>query len=215
MKRVRIAVSAPPSAWIWDLLNIGLDSISILDCVENEDGKVAQLIMARTNDPKSDMLMKALKSSSLVDDVSFMKTDGANGMVFGLVKCRKCNICGVIARKCLTRRGKFIFREGKLVWSFVAKEDEIPRLLEALASRGVHVELLESVEVKGPSSAAPSQINLVVKALEMGYFDVPRKASLQQVAKITGASPPSLSVTIRRALKRIVREYATIQGYLV
>lgn len=73
---------------------------------------------------------------------------------------------------------------------------------------------VKGVDVEGPGLVSIPQLNLIVRAMELGYFDVPRRASIHEVARELGSSPASLSVSIRRGLKRVLKDYIAMQGYL-
>ncbi|MEM0455658.1 MAG: helix-turn-helix domain-containing protein [Nitrososphaerota archaeon] len=215
LKKVTVAVRVPPTAWVRDLVGSGIESVSILDCLQNGDGSITHLFMIRTADHNRSLrVIEALKRSNLVEGLSLVRTDRPNGFVCGLVRSRRCDVCGVIASRCLMRRGEYRVRDGRLTWTFVAEEDEVPRVLEALREKGIDAELLESVDVEGPGLVSIPQLNLIVRAMELGYFDVPRRASIHEVARELGSSPASLSVSIRRGLKRVLKDYIAMQGYL-
>ncbi len=210
-----MAISVPPTAWIRELNLSGVESVNILDCLQNDDGTVDHFFMIKTRDPsRSQKLVYSLKKSGLIEWFSLVRVDRPNGVVCGLVRSRRCDVCGVIATKCLMRRGEFRVGKGRLVWTFVAEEEEVPRIIDALREKMVEVELLQSVDLEGPSEMGLPQLNVLLRAMEMGYFDVPRKASIHDVARELGSSPASLSVSIRRGLKRVLKNYMAMQGYL-
>ncbi len=215
LKKVALAISVPPTSWVKELDLVGAESVSILDCLQNDDGSITHLFMIKTNDRLlSQKVINSLRRSGLVGWLSLVKADKCNGVVCGLVKSRRCDVCGVIATSCLMRRGEYSVRNGRLVWTFVAEENEVPRIVKALREKGVEVELLQSVEPEGPSEVGLPQLNVLLRAMEMGYFDVPRKASIHEVARELGSSPASLSVSIRRYMKRVLKNYMAMQGYL-
>ncbi len=215
LKKVTLAISVPPTAWIRDLDLSGVESIRILDCLRNDDGSIIHFFMIKTNGhPQSQKLINSLRRSGIADCFSLVRADRPNGTVCGLVRTRKCDVCGVIATKCLMRRGEYRVKNDRLVWTFVAEEEEVPRVIDALREKGVEVELLQSVELEGPSDVDLPQLNVLLRAMEMGYFDVPRKASIHDVARELGSSPASLSVSIRRGLKRVLKSYMVMQGYV-
>lgn len=215
LKKVTVAIDVPPTAWVRDLIGTGIESVSILDCLRNADGTITHLFMIRTSDhAKSVRVIEALKRSDLVEGFSLVKAERPNGVVCGLVRSRRCDVCGVIATRCLMRRGVYRVREGKLTWTFVADEEEIPRVLEALREKGIEAELVESVGVEPSGLVSMPQLNLIMRAMEIRYFDVPRRASIHEIARELGLSPASLSVSIRRGVKRVLKDYIAIQGYL-
>lgn len=83
------------------------------------------------------------------------------------------------------------------------------RLWDFAANHGVTVELVrvndyESV-LEHSYGLTDAQQEAVLVALEAGYFDQPRGATLGDVADTLGISEPSASRLLRRGLKRLVR----------
>jgi predicted DNA binding protein len=118
-------------------------------------------------------------------------------------------LCGVVANRCFVRRGVYDVQKERIVWRILTHDREIPSLIDALKMRGASVELLESVEVKDLEFNGSSS-DLLLTALEEGYFDVPRKVSTNELARRLGKSPASLSITLRRNVKKILKHYAML-----
>ena len=127
----------------------------------------------------------------------------------GYVKTKRCTLCGVVANPCFVRRGVYDVQKERIVWRVLAHDREIPSLIDALKMRGASVELLESVEVKDLEFNGSSS-DLLLTALEEGYFDVPRRVSTNELARRLGKSPASLSITLRRNVKKILKHYAML-----
>jgi len=69
--------------------------------------------------------------------------------------------------------------------------------------------LLESVEVKD-LDFNDSSYDLLLTALEEGYFDVPRRINTNELAQRLGKSPETLSITLRRNVKKILKHCAML-----
>jgi len=77
----------------------------------------------------------------------------------------------------------------------------------------------DSGDTTGGETAAPAhtamtdaQREALVTAHEMGYFDVPRNATLADVADELGVAPPSLSERLRRAQSHLVGRLRAAEG---
>ena len=72
----------------------------------------------------------------------------------------------------------------------------------------------DGVETSGPARTAmtDAQHEALVTAHEMGYFDVPRNATLADVADQLGVAPPSLSERLRRAQSHLVGRLRAAEG---
>jgi predicted DNA binding protein len=208
LKYVRLAIEVPPTAWLRDLRKMKDVIVRIVDCVQHEDGSVTHLVSVTTPDRQTAQRVKqVLKSSKLVEEAFFIENASTN--VIGYVKTKRCTLCGIVANRCFVRRGVYDVQKERIVWRVLAHDREIPSLIDALKMRGASVELLESVEVKDLDFNGSSS-DLLLTALEEGYFDVPRRVSTNELARRLGKSPATLSITLRRNVKKILKHYAML-----
>ncbi len=69
--------------------------------------------------------------------------------------------------------------------------------------------MLESVEARNLDPNGVSA-HLLTTALAEDYFDVPRKVTTHQLARMLGKTPATLSITLGRNIKRILKNYVTV-----
>jgi len=202
------AIEVPPTAWLRDLRKMKDVIVRIVDCVRCEDGSVAHLISVTTPDRQTAQRVKqVLKSSKLVEEAFFIENASTN--VVRCVKTKRCTLCGVVTNRCFVRRGVYDVQKERVVWRVLAHDREILSFIDALKMCGASVELLESVEVKDLDFNGPSY-DLLLTALEEGYFDVPRRVSTNELARRLGKSPATLSITLRRNVKKILKHCAML-----
>jgi Predicted DNA binding protein len=53
------------------------------------------------------------------------------------------------------------------------------------------------------------ELSVLKMCYDLGYFENDRASSLTEIAKVLGVSTSSLSETLRRAMKKTVRDYLT------
>lgn len=70
----------------------------------------------------------------------------------------------------------------------------------------------EGTSAPAHSAMTDAQREALVTAHEMGYFDVPRNATLGDVADELGVAPPSLSERLRRAQSHLVGRLRAAEG---
>jgi hypothetical protein len=202
------AIEVPPTAWLRDLRKMKDVIVRIVDCVQHEDGSVTHLVSLTTTDRQTAQCVKqVLKSSKLVEEAFFIENASTN--VVGYVKTKRCTLCGVVANRCFVRRGVYDVQKERGQDPPNDPDREIPSLIDALKMRGASVELLESVEVKDLDFNGSSS-DLLLTALEEGYFDAPRRVSTNELARRLGKSPATLSITLRRNVKKILKHYAML-----
>jgi len=80
-------------------------------------------------------------------------------------------------------------REGYAFWRLVSSRERIDKLLTLFEQKGINYSLLRI----GTS-----------KAISSGFFEIPRKISLEELANQLGKSKSALSVTLRKIIKKKV-----------
>ncbi len=188
-------------------------SIQILDCIVGEDGSVRHLVMFKAEDEGSaEKVRRRIRTLSLVEEVQLFGKSRGGKTLFGIIKSKACTVCSGLASRCFIRRGEYLIERGRMVWRFVAQYDTIREVMKSFEEKGVKAELLESVEVKDPGSTINQQVQLIIQAFEAGYFDVPRKVSTQELAKNLGKTPATLSISLRRGLRRVLTNFLVINN---
>lgn len=103
---------------------------------------------------------------------------------------------------------------GLLVRARFSNRDELIAVRETVVDHDMSFRLVRLTETDrerdrdGLDRLTESQREALLTAHEMGYFEVPRRASLQDVAETLGVTAPSLSERLRRAQSRLVEQYA-------
>ncbi|MCL4350176.1 MAG: helix-turn-helix domain-containing protein [Candidatus Thermoplasmatota archaeon] len=80
------------------------------------------------------------------------------------------------------------------------------RLMKKLEEADLKPLILEGPEEK-KIEISDREFSVLKMCYELGYFENERKASLTEIAKIIGISTSSLSETLRRAMKKLVKDY--------
>ena len=110
----------------------------------------------------------------------------------------------------LIRHFPIPIKNGVATWTVVGPESKVRNLLVALETSHVAYEL-SSVRW-GPlqrlsSSLTPRQQEILRRAVSEGYFDVPRRISLTELAPRIGVATSTLSVTLAVIEKKIVESF--------
>ncbi len=110
----------------------------------------------------------------------------------------------------LMRRFPFSIRAGEASWVVVAPQSKVHLLLDRLRER-VPMARLESVRhadpLAPPGGLTPRQADLLRKALAAGYFEVPRKITLTDLAKNLGMAASSLSEALAIVEKKLLEHW--------
>ncbi len=100
-----------------------------------------------------------------------------------------------------------VIQNGRGTLHLIGERKNIDALLSDMERKGV------SVQVKSIGASEPRDIltgkqkDLLVKTLKKGFFEVPRKVSLSDLAAEFDVSPAALSEMVRRLSKRLAEHY--------
>jgi predicted DNA binding protein len=99
--------------------------------------------------------------------------------------------------------------EGWAYWNLISSRKGIDVLLSDFEEKGLQFELLKIGISHKELGDKKNQVSfeeqkILQKAIEEGFFDVPRKISLEELANQMGKSKSTLSVALRKIIKKKV-----------
>ena len=95
-----------------------------------------------------------------------------------------------------------------IIWAVVIDGyDELKRLLKEFIEARIDVKVLKVVKARSEDIVTSRQEQIIRIALEAGFFDFPRKITLNQLAEKLNISSSTLAEIIRRAEKNIIEAY--------
>ena len=92
--------------------------------------------------------------------------------------------------------------ESKVVWNLVCSEEAFLKLMSSLKCR-----LLDKRHLSEKENITYKEYTALKKALEMGFFDSPKRITLEKLAKESGVAKSTLSDCLRRGLKKVLKDY--------
>ena len=99
--------------------------------------------------------------------------------------------------------------DGSAYWDLISTRKNIDELLSLFEEKEIEYELLRignsdlNLE-DGKYELSLDEINLLETAIRKGFFDVPRKISLEELGSILNKSKSTLSVQLRKIIKKKV-----------
>ncbi|MBY9004442.1 MAG: helix-turn-helix domain-containing protein [Candidatus Lokiarchaeota archaeon] len=100
-------------------------------------------------------------------------------------------------------------RDGFAYWRLISSRESIDKLLNIFEERKINFELLRigtspySLEDE-KNKLTLEESNVLDKAISSGFFEIPRKISLEELANQLGKSKSALSVMLRKIIKKKV-----------
>jgi len=99
--------------------------------------------------------------------------------------------------------------EGFAYWRLISSRDRIDQLLTIFEKKNIEFELLRigispyNIE-DDRNKLTFVESNILDKAISLGFFEIPRKISLEELANQMGKSKSALSVMLRKIIKKKV-----------
>ena len=111
--------------------------------------------------------------------------------------------CGVLVDFPVRVEGGFAY------WRLISSRDRIDQLLTIFEQKNIEFELLRigispyAIE-DDKNKLTFDESNILDKAISLGFFEIPRKISLEELANKMGKSKSGLSVMLRKIIKKKV-----------
>jgi predicted DNA binding protein len=204
LPKARLSIKIPEGAWVGDIsrrypdatfrvLSAFADDSHGFGIVEIEaDGDLVELV-------------KEVSEHEAVADMEILWNEGRNALLqfetrapMMLLAARQSNI---------PVRMPFEIRDGVGNWELTASRERLSDLSSVFDSMGISYDVEYVREIRSEEFLTDKQRSVMETALEMGYYDTPREASLSEVADELGVAKSTCSETLHRAEEKIIKEF--------
>ncbi len=133
---------------------------------------------------------------------------GTNRIV-GAVTSNDCMVCSTIME---SKTGYFVGpatteMDCQLNYRLFLNGEGIPGFLQTLHDKGIIYKISEIAKMTPERALTSKQERVLKSALELGYYDFPKRISTDQLSKTLSLAPSTISEILRRAERRIIRGY--------
>jgi predicted DNA binding protein len=189
-------VVLPQSTWLHSLTVAHPDChIEVLDRLLLTDRLM--LTEARLHGPGFPDMAREVGLLPTVEQVEILEDDGSSGLV--RVTHRTPDFMELFRKFRVLRRFPFSVMDGTAIWVVVGPDAKVRELLEGL-SRLVPQVRVEAIHEAASASRHPlltrRERELFRRAMSEGYFDVPRRVSLTELARRVNLAKSTLSRTL-------------------
>jgi predicted DNA binding protein len=194
-----------PVAWIKDLVKTHSASIRIRDIRISGEG-VKDLLEIFMPSGKIEGFSSELLNNRRVEKDNVTIVDDSH--VTAIVNARECAVCKSILKWDLFLTEAYSTGSGDIIMKLlVPDEATVSGFLQRLEEDGVKFELLRKRALSKRGDITARQEFVVKTALELGFFDYPKKVNLEGLSKRLNVSYVTLSEILRRAEKNIISSY--------
>jgi hypothetical protein len=204
---VSLRVTLPDGIWSGPFSTAHPDlHLDLIDRLEL--GRGLTLAEVRIQGGSSGDWEEELRALPNVVDVEVIGVDEESGLY--RVTYRGDPFIPLLRKMKLLRHFPIPIQAGVATWRVVGPEPKVHRLLKELESRASRFEVVSvgrGAPSRGISSLTPRQKEVLRRALIEGYFDVPRRISLTELAPRMGVAISTLSVTLAVIEKKILEPF--------
>jgi len=154
-----------------------------------------------------DLIIEEVKNHKSVIEISILEKDEKR--VRFNVKTKDPFLLYAIIRCGVLVNFPVRVREGYAYWRLVSSRERIDKLLTLFDQKGIDYTLLRignspySID-DDKNKLTLDESTILNKALSLGFFEIPRNISLEELANVLGKSKSALSVTLRKIIKKKV-----------
>ena len=204
---IQLQFTVPPESWIETLCHEDQAVVKILSMKTGKSDQITHFVDVVSEEAAAEKLSKDIRNSSGVVS-SELASVGSNRIV-GAVTSTDCRVCSSIID---SNSGYFVgpaitVGDCRLSYKLFMSGDAIPTFLQALHDKGVVYEISEIAKLSAQQKITSKQERVLKSALELGYFDYPKRVSTEELSKRLGIAPSTLNEILRRAERRIIKVY--------
>jgi predicted DNA binding protein len=206
---IQLQFLVPSESWIHTLCQKDLATVKILSMKlqSPNDSGVTHFVDIVSDKVDAEALIQELRKSPDVIE-SDVASVGTNRIV-GAVTSNDCRVCSLIMD---AKTGYFIGpavsnHDAQMSYKLFMSGDAIPRFLQTLHLKGIDYKISDISKLSPKRALTSKQEKVLKSALELGYYDYPKRISTEELGEIIGSAPSTVSEILRRAERRIISGY--------
>jgi len=169
--------------------------------------EVLQIFEVDVDPTLKDRMVKYLQNNSEISELEV--SSSSRGKLLGLIRAKGVIMRLIADSDCFLVRASGEYGSS-IRWEILGTRRALQRLLSRLGRRGIGYSVARTFDVRRQTALTPRQEWLLRSALEMGYFDSPKKVRLRALAASLGVSAPTLHESLRRSQRRLIEEHVGV-----
>ena len=206
---IQLQFVVPPEGWIHSLCKDDFAFVKVLSMkIQSEEtGNVTHFVDIVSDKVGAESLVRELTNSPDVIESDVAKV-GSNRLV-GAVTSKECKVCPIIMD---SKTGYFIGpavsnHDGQMSYTLFMSGESIPKFLQTLHTNGIDYKISEISKMSPKRALTAKQERVLQSALELGYYDFPKRITTEELANSLRAAPSTVTEILRRAERRIISGY--------
>lgn len=196
-----------PGNWIGELSVRCNASIKVLRCVPSDTNTGRGLLRIDMPDEEDDRSLEDMIKAISPDCHVNLATIGP-GKHIATMTNNACLICNLLNEADCFLDSAVSQPDGKVAWTVIApRSDNIGRLIARLKEMGCEVEMLGLRDQEEDGPLTYHQEKVLRTAYDLGYYDIPRTATLADLSNKLGMARSTIDVVLRRAERRLISKH--------
>lgn len=196
-----------PGNWIGCLTSSCDLSVRILKCVP-KNGVGGQSLLQIDTDPGLSQEDLVERIRDIEPNCNVQLTAAGPGRHIGTVELQQCAACRLMADSGCFMDSASNREGGMMQWNVIAPNaGALRNLVSKVTELGCTVEVEKISVLRTASELTVAQEKVLQMAYELGYYEIPRKITLDKLAKRLEISKTTLDVMLRRAQRKLVASH--------
>ncbi len=192
-----------PESWFEDVAPLLDKPVTVLESVPDGVAGGRGLIEIRGDDEATQAVIEAIKAHPSVCHVEFVPLP--EGGVLGKVVTSKCVACTALTGVDCFLTSASARTDGRVDWKLVTgSEGSLKELVDRLVAGGCEVDIRRARRPDLPRPLTDRQEEILRIALEAGYYDQPKRATIKGLAKRAGIAPSTYQEILQRAERKVM-----------
>lgn len=212
---MKVRLAGPPDPWIAPFREADSGIVEILGAKSTRilpSGKAAVAHLVQLTGDHLELMVETnvLHSPGVV---SLQVADLARGRRVAIVVSVDCSLCDVLVgpnSQCFLASA-VVDHSGKMIYEILSDHAGLEYVRQEARKLNVPLEVVGTWPLKVALSMTPRQQRIIDLAVEMGFYDFPRRITQEKLSRLLGISPSGLNEILRRAEKKIIAQYGHSQ----
>ena len=206
MLEVHLLIDAPLE-WIKAVSGGHSALVKITDIrSEGSPNTVQDFVEISSAKASANELIDTISDSKNIKNADLVQLD--RHRIKGMVTTRGCPVCSTLAGLSCSLLSASTRDDQKMEWNIlISGEDTLKKITDRLSSAGVTYEITQVSNLSRKNDLTARQEEIAKIALELGYFEFPKRIGIEELSKRLGITAGTLSEILRRAEKNILSKY--------
>jgi len=197
----------PQGNWIGDLSRDTGITVSVERCMKKSKGQSQSYLRILSSDKLSEEELRE-DIKALRPDCQLELTKVKPGEWVATAEIEGCQLCCALTSSECILETAYSFPDGSIEWVLIAPDSgAVQALVDCVRELGCEVELIRSHSLNGVRLLTSHQQKAIRLAYELGYFDIPKRITLEKLAQRLEISKPTLDIMLRRAQRKLIAQH--------